>query len=45
MRGVKVFPYAAIFVGLAFITMLFVKHGDSVTITKKSTLEMLDTED
>lgn len=39
------FPYAAIFVGLAFITMLFVKHGDSVTITKKSTLKMLDTED
>lgn len=23
------FPYAAIFVGLSFVTMLFVKHGDS----------------
>ena len=25
----SLFPYAAIFVGLAFFTMLFVKHGDS----------------
>ena len=24
------FPYAAIFAGLAFVTMIFVKHGDSV---------------
>ena len=23
------FPYAAVFVGLSFVTMLFVKHGDS----------------
>ncbi len=28
--GMKIlFPYAAIFAGLAFVTMLFVKHGDS----------------
>jgi hypothetical protein len=23
------FPYAAVFTGLSFVTMLFVKHGDS----------------
>jgi MFS family permease len=28
------FPYATIFVTLAFITMLFVKHGDSKPISK-----------
>ena len=38
------FPYASIFVGLAFFTMLMVKHGDSKVITKKG-LEALDTED
>ena len=36
------FPYAAIFAGLAIITMLFVKHGDSKAIVKKSVLENLD---
>ncbi|MBE6616432.1 MAG: SLC45 family MFS transporter [Ruminococcaceae bacterium] len=30
------FPYAAIFVALALITMLFVKHGDSVVTGKKA---------
>jgi hypothetical protein len=25
----KLFPYATIFAGCAFITMFFVKHGDS----------------
>jgi maltose/moltooligosaccharide transporter len=29
------FPYAAIFVALAFVTMLFVKHGDSRPTAKK----------
>ncbi len=29
------FPYAAIFVGLAFVTMLFVKHGDGNVEVKK----------
>ena len=23
------FPYAAVFVGMAFVTMLFVRHGDA----------------
>jgi len=35
------FPYAAVFVALAFITMIFVKHGDSKPIGKAS-LEALD---
>ena len=35
------FPYAAIFVALSFVTMLFVKHGDSKPETPKSKLEML----
>ncbi len=39
------FPYAAIFSGLAIITMLFVKHGDSKLPTKKSLLEHLDVDD
>ena len=35
------FPYAAVFVGLAFVTMLFVKHGDSKPVAKKG-LEALE---
>ena len=31
------FPYAAVFVALSFITMLFVKHGD-VKVTKKGSI-------
>lgn len=38
------FPYAAVFVGLSFITMFFVKHGDA-EIQKRSLLEMYDVED
>lgn len=38
------FPYAAIFVALAFVTMLMVKHGDSKIIGKKG-LEAFDTDD
>ena len=38
------FPYASIFVGLAFFTMLMVKHGDSKVIAKKG-LEALDIDD
>ena len=38
------FPYAAIFVGLAFFTMLMVKHGDSKVIARKG-LEALDIDD
>ena len=35
------FPYAAIFVGLAFVTMLFVRHGDSLPGKRDSLLEQL----
>ena len=38
------FPYAAVFVGLAFVTMMLVKHGDSKAPVKKG-LEALDTDD
>ena len=38
------FPYASIFVGMAFVTMLFVKHGDSKVVSKKG-LEAFDTDD
>ena len=38
------FPYAAIFVGLAFVTMSLVKHGDAKILPKKG-LEALDIDD
>ena len=38
----SLFPYAAIFVGLSFVTMLFVRHGDSRPVASKPTLEALD---
>ena len=38
------FPYAAIFAGLAFVTMAFVKHGDAKPVSKKG-LEALDIDD
>ena len=38
------FPYAAIFVALAFVTMLFVRHGDNKPIAKTG-LEALNVED
>ena len=38
------FPYAAIFAGLAFVTMSLVKHGDARPETKKG-LEALDIDD
>ena len=38
------FPYATIFVALAFVTMIFVKHGDSKPIAAKG-LEALDVDD
>ncbi len=38
------FPYATVFVGLAFFTMLMVKHGDSKVEARKG-LEALDIED
>jgi maltose/moltooligosaccharide transporter len=38
------FPYGAFFVGLAFISMFFVKHGDAEVIKKGSILEQFDVE-
>jgi Na+/melibiose symporter-like transporter len=35
------FPYATLFVALAFITMFFVKHGDAKVIDNRTTLEKL----
>ncbi len=39
------FPYAAFFVALSFVTMLFVKHGDSRPIPPADKLEAFDTGD
>ena len=39
------FPYATVFMAIAFITMSQVKHGDSTVIPPKSKLELLDVED
>lgn len=39
------FPYAAFFVVVAFFTMLFVRHGDSRPLPKKSRLEAFDVDD
>ena len=36
------FPYACICVALAFVTMFFVKHGDSKPIKRNSILENFD---
>ena len=38
------FPYAAVFAGLAFVTMLCVRHGDSKAVAKKG-LDALDIDD
>ncbi len=39
------FPYACVCASLAFVTMIFVKHGDSKPIKKKSLLENFDVDD
>ena len=39
------FPYGALFVALAFFTMMAVRHGDSKPIPPKSKLEALDAGD
>jgi MFS family permease len=39
------FPYGALFVGLSFVTMLFVKHGDSRPMALTNKLEAFDVED
>ncbi len=38
-------PYGAVFVALAFFTMLMVKHGDSKPVAPASTLEAFDAAD
>lgn len=43
-RMTILFPYAAVFAGLAFVTMFFVKHGDAKPEAKKG-LEALDIDD
>jgi len=40
----SLFPYASFFVALAFLTMSFVKHGDSKPVSKKG-IEALDIDD
>lgn len=47
MKGVGMtvlFPYAAVFAGLAFVTMMMVRHGDAKPEAKKG-LEALDIDD
>ena len=39
------FPYSAIFVALAFVTMSLVRHGDAKKLEIKKGLEAFDTED
>ena len=39
------FPYAVVFSVLSFVTMIFVKHGDSKPEEKKSLLEHFDVDD
>ena len=39
------FPYAAIFVALAFVTMSFVKHGDAKAVAKKGLEAFEDMDD
>lgn len=39
------FPYAVVFSAAAFVTMMFVKHGDAKPAKKKSILESFDVDD
>ena len=39
------FAFGTLFVALSFVTMFFVKHGDSKPLQKKSALESLDVDD
>lgn len=44
--GFKVlFPYAVVFSALSFVTMIFVRHGDSKPVKKASVLENFDVDD
>lgn len=39
------FPYAALFVAMSFVTMMFVRHGDSKAEAKKGLEAFEDMED
>jgi len=39
------FPYGALFVALSFVTMIFVKHGDSKPVAPVSKIEAFDVDD
>ena len=39
------FPYGSLFVALSFLTMIFVRHGDSKPVPPKSKLEAFDVDD
>ena len=39
------FPYGAIFIALAFVTMGFVKHGDAKAVAKKGLEAFEDMDD
>ena len=39
------FPYGALFVALSFVSMLFVKHGDSKPVAPASKIEAYDVDD
>ena len=39
------FPYAAVFAAIAFVTKIQVKHGDSKPLLAKSALEAFDVDD
>lgn len=45
IRFTSLFPYATVFVVLAFVTMLFVRHGDSKPPVHDSLIEHIGTED
>lgn len=48
MRNISykvLFPYASLFVALSFVTMLFVKHGDSIPEAKKGLAAYEDMDD
>ncbi|MBP5198980.1 MAG: MFS transporter [Lachnospiraceae bacterium] len=45
IKFTTLFPYATVFVVLAFVTMCLVKHGDSIPGKKKDILENFDIDD
>lgn len=45
MKFTSLFPYAAVFTFGSFVTMFFVKHGDSKPETKESLIQHFDVDD